>query len=78
MDDYDDDDDKNAAEVLVEGQVFEYSELLDSYDNHPQKTCYEHYYPHHRPVVLEDEGDGEGDKDLEGDDNEDHIIIGIK
>ena len=58
--------------MLVEEQVFDYSELPDSCDAHLQKTCYERYPLHHTEVL---DGRGNTDDDEEGED--DDIVTAI-
>ena len=64
--------------VLVEEQVFNYLELRDLCDAHPQETSYEHY-PHHCAVVLDDDENTDHTDDYgEGFDDDDIIVIDTK
>ena len=61
----DDDGSGGGDGVLVEEQVFDYSELPDSCEDHLRKTCYERY---HAEVL--DGGFANTDDDEEGEDDD--------
>ena len=64
----DGDDGGDGDDVLVEEQVFDYSELPDLCNAHLQKTCYKRYPLHHAEVL--DGGFANIDDDEEGEDDD--------